>query len=111
MSVLGKVTRQKYGAIHTRHAIVEDLTGPAADLTIAAAGTGDIVLNVASGSPRDIQYAGVESIAGLPAGVYIAGIAFDKAAKTLTITLYNSDTANPVTITANSVTVRVISIS
>ena len=111
MTILGKLDkRKKFGSIEERHVFVEDLTGPAADTIVPTGGTANVTFSIAGESPRDIEYAGLESITGLPAGVYIAGISFDKTAKTLTITLYNS-TAADVTVTANSLSIRVVSIS
>ena len=111
VSVLGKVDpTPKYGAIHRRHVVVEDLTGPSADVSVAAGGTNTVTLSIASEVPRNIQYAGVESISGTPSGLYISDISFDKTNKTVTITFYNPGTAT-VTITANSLTVRVVSIA
>ena len=111
VSVLGKVDpTPKYGAIHRRHVVVEDLTGPSSDVSIDAGGTNTVTLNIASEVPRNVQYAGVESISGVPDGVYISDISFDKTNKTLTITFYNSGTASA-TISANSLTVRVVSIA
>lgn len=111
MAVYQKLSRSKVGAIHRRNIVVEDLTGPAADVTIAAAGTGTLTFNIASEVPRDIAWAGVESVSGLPATVKIDGIVVDKTAKTLTLNLVNTDGTNAATITANSVTVRVVSVA
>ena len=110
MTVLGVIKSAKYGNIHRRHAIVETLVGPDADVVVAAGGTADLVFDVASETGRDIAYAGVESITGLPAGIVIAGITFNKTAKTLTVTVQNTTGAD-VTITANSVSVSVVSLS
>jgi len=111
LTILGKLdTGKKFGSIEERHVYVEDLTGPAADLALAIDAEGDIVFNIASESPRDIQYAGVESITGLPAGIYVVSITFDKTAKTLTVRVVNK-TGAAATITANTVTVRVVSVS
>lgn len=103
--------RRRAGRIHERRVVVEDVAAPGADTVVPTGGTADITVSVAGESPhRDLEYAGVESVAGLPSGVYIAGISFDKTAKTLTLTLFNS-TAADVTVTANSLTIRVVSIS
>jgi len=111
MTTIGVVKKyNKYGNIDERHVIVEDLTGPGSDVSVAAGSTANLTFNIASESPRDIQYAGVESISGLPADILIQSITFDKTAKTLTIRVYNKSTA-AITIAAGSVTVRVVSIS
>ena len=111
MSVLGKMDpTPKAGAIHRRHIVVEDLTGPSSDVVITNGSTGDITIDIAGEVPRTVEYAGVESIDGIPSDVYIAGISFDKSGKKLTISLYNGSGAD-VTITANSLTIRVVSIA
>ncbi len=111
MSVLGKMDPiPKAGAIHRRHVVVEDLKAPSSDVTIANGSTGDITINIAGEVPRTIQYAGVESITGLPSNVFVQNISFNKTNKTLTLTLYNGS-GSDVTITANSLTIRVVSIA
>jgi len=111
MSVLGKIDpTPKAGAIHRRHVVVEDLKGPGSDTTISAGGTATITFNIAGEVPRKVEYAGVESISGTPSGVYVQSISFDKTNKTLSITLYNSGSSD-VTVSANSLTVRVVSVA
>ena len=111
MTVLGVLKRVKAGNLEERHVIVETITAPNSDVTIAAAGTATITISIAKESPRDVAYAGVQSITGLPANVYIAGISLDKANKTITITLYNADTANAATVSAGSLTIEVVAVS
>ena len=111
MTVLGKIDpTPKVGSIHRRYAVVEDITGPDSDITITNGSTGDITINVAGEVPHNIQYAGVESITGLPSNVFVQSISFNKTNKTLTLTLYNGSGSN-VTITAGSLTIRVVSIA
>jgi len=100
----------KCGSIHRRMAISESKTAPDADTTITAGGTANISISIGGESPRNILYAGVESISGLPTDVYIAGISVDKSAKTLTITLVNTGAAD-VTISAGSLSLTIVVIS
>jgi len=110
MTILGMILKPPASAKQLRHAGHETVKGPSSDVTIANGGTGEVTVSIAGESPRDILYAGVESITGLPGGVYIAGISVDKTAKTLTLTLYNGS-GGDVTITANSLTITVVWIS
>ena len=110
MAVLGKVSRAKYGSIEERHVVVETVTGPASDTTVAAGGTADITFDIAKEVPRDVAYAGVESISGLPADVKIQSISVDKTGKKLTVTVYNAG-GTDATISANSVSVVVVAIA
>lgn len=111
MSVLGRIVPPlKAGSIHRRRGIVEDLTAPDSDVSVPAGGTATVTVSIASEVPRDVAYAGVESVSGLPSDVYIADISVDKTAKTLTLTLYNPTTAD-ITVSAGSLTIRVVSIA
>ena len=111
MTVLGIIDpTPKAGSIHRRAAIVETKSAPDADTTIAAGGTANISVSIGGESPRDIEHAGLESISGLPADVYISGISVDKSAKTLTISLHNAG-GTDVTIAANSLSLTIAVIS
>lgn len=111
MTVLGVIKKyEKYGEIQDRHAIYETKTAPSADTSIAAGGTATITVDIAGEVPREVLYAGLESISGIPAGVVITGISVDKTNKTLSITLKNTGTA-AVTVSANSLTLGIVSIA
>jgi len=98
------------GRVHRRHVIEEGVTGPSAGVSVAAGGTGTLDFSIAAESPRDVEEAGVGSITGLPTDVYVSSISVDKAGKKVNITVYNAGAAG-VTVTAGSVTVRVVSLS
>lgn len=111
MSVFGRLDKySKAGAVHARHVVVEDKTGPGSDVTVAAGGTNTVTFSIADVVPRNIEYAGVEYVSGIPSGLYIQGISFDKDGKTLTITFHNPGDTD-ITIKANSLTVRVVSVA
>jgi hypothetical protein len=95
-------------ASHKRKVWVFDLTGPGADTTVVAGGTANLTFTLTT--EHDLAYAGVESITGLPGGVYIEAVTVDKTAKTVTITVINTGAAD-VTITANSISVRIVAVS
>ncbi len=111
MTILGSLDVDKYGQIHRRLVIDDVITAPDSDVNIDAGGTATITINVANETPRDVEVAGVVSVSGLPSTVYIKSISFDSVNKTVSIELYNSDTANPVTISAGSLSIRVIVVS
>ena len=111
MTVLGSVDPHPLaGRVHRRHVIYESLSAPDSDVTVPAGGTETVSVDIASESPRDIGYAGLESISGLPADVYVSGISVDKTGKTLTLTLFNASGAD-VVVSAGSLTLGVVSYS
>lgn len=101
---------ERYGEVQYRHVIYEEKTAPSSDTSIAAGGTATITVDIAGEVPRDVEHAGLESISGLPSGVVITGISVDKTGKTLSITLKNTTTAS-VTVSANSLTLGIISLA
>lgn len=106
---VGKVVNIK-GLHHKPDVIYETLTAPDSDVTVAAGGTATITVSVAGEVERKIDYAGIESISGLPTDIVIESFSFDKDAKTLSITVYNRGSGD-VTISAGSLTIKVLSVA
>jgi len=111
VAVLGVMREYgRYGEIQRRHVIYDEKTAPSSDTSIAAGDTATITVDIAGEVPRQVDHAGLESISGLPSGVVITGISVDKTGKTLSITLKNT-TSSSVTVSANSLTLGIISLA
>lgn len=111
MTVIGVVRKySRYGEIQYRHVVYETKTAPDSDTTINATSTGTVTVSIAQEVPRDILYAGLESITGLPGGVYVQSISVDKTNKTLSTILYNTNTVT-VTLNAGTLTLNIVSIA
>jgi len=84
-------------------------TGPASDVDVAAGTAVDIVLTATDGDISGAGVAMIESIGGLPDGLAIAGVSISLAqgSATVTIRVYNP-TSSTVTVTAKSVTAKIV---
>lgn len=109
MAVIAVLGKRKTGQTHQRRAFTETATGPAANVTVAAGGTADVVINVAGPVARAAEELAVKSITGLPAGLYISNITVDAANKTITLSVVNPGTSD-ITVSADSIALEVIGI-
>lgn len=80
-------------------------TGPSANVSVGAGASANVDLSI-SFDTRIIEALGIAGVSGLPSGVVIQGIEFPSTS-TVRLVVFNP-TAAAITVTANSVSARVL---
>ncbi len=104
MAVIGNLPKAKGKA--ARKVEVIEATGPSSDVSISAQSGADVVIPLSPSLPNP-EYAALLEVSGLPGGVAVGNITFAGDFSSVTLHAVNA-TAGSVTVSANSVTVKVL---